>query len=171
LKNCRQQQARVITEIRAASLVKKIFSFVLPDLTNVGLDELLEFRHREQESLRAFRVEANKLKEEIESNVWDSGYERAIAGIVDRDVQPRLREFRVHLEGLLRKQISESIGSQLCITKCSICGASVCCVAVLRCTVACGIGDGRCRHGAIAYYRLFCRKIRGKKEKHANVFI
>jgi hypothetical protein len=87
------------TDLTAQSIIKE----TVPTLTNATVEELLEFRDENKESLRVFQVELGKLSSEIQTNFWDEEFKKQIIDIIDSKIKPSIEDLKCSVESTKEK--------------------------------------------------------------------
>ena len=92
-----------IKDIKTDLTAQNIISETVPVLTGASIQEVLEFRDENKDSLKAFRVQMGKLAAEIQTNFWDSDFQKKIIDVVDSKVKPSIEDIKASAESTKEK--------------------------------------------------------------------
>lgn len=87
-----------IKDIKNDLTAQNIISETVPALTGASMQDVLEFRDENKDSLEAFRVQMGKLATEIQTNFWDSDFQKEIIDVVDSKVKPSIEDLKASAE-------------------------------------------------------------------------
>jgi hypothetical protein len=92
-----------IKDIKTDLTAVNILSESVPCLTGASIQDILEFRDENKDSLRAFRVQLGKLSSEIQANFWDADFQKQVINMVDSEVKPSIEDLRASTESAKEK--------------------------------------------------------------------
>jgi uncharacterized protein len=109
----RQALTRLVAaaDSKSGILANYVLEVLVPDLSQLSFEEILEIRHRFDESLQSFRLRVSQLAADISASVADAEFYRQCHATLEKDILPAVLELSKEMKLSKAQVIKRAIDS------------------------------------------------------------